>query len=67
MTREEEEKQPKRGRPKKDGSCVNVHTVRFSDDDEALLEHIADEDGESKSDIIRKAVKMYYNYRSRRW
>lgn len=67
MTRESEEKQRGRGRPKKNESRANVHTVRFSDDDEALLKHIADEEGESKSDVIRKAVKMYYNYHSKRW
>ena len=56
-----------RGRPKKEESCKNVHTVRFDDDDEAKLDHLIVEEGGNTSEIMRKALRMYYGFRSKRW
>lgn len=56
-----------RGRPKKDDSCRNAITLRLDSDDEARLTHIIVEDGGNKSDVLRKALRLYYNVRSSRW
>lgn len=66
MADEVEEKR-KRGRPKMDDSHKNVHTVRLSDDDEALLTHLEVESDDNKSDILRKALRAYYKIESRKW
>lgn len=50
-----------RGRPLRDGARRRVRGVRFDDDEEAMLEHLEIEFGMSISDIIRKAVRIYYN------
>lgn len=50
-----------------DDSHKNVHTVRLSDDDEALLTHLEVESDDSKSDILRKALRAYYKIESRKW
>lgn len=67
MTRESEEGLPKRGRPKKDGSRGNTHTIRFNDEEEAMLDHLGIESDDSKSDILRKALRTYYKIQSRKW
>jgi hypothetical protein len=69
MTREDEEQQPKRGRgrPKMDGSRRNAHTVRFDDEEEAMLGHLEIESDKNKSDILRKALRTYYKIESRKW
>ena len=56
-----------RGRPKKEEPCNNVHTLRLDDDDESKLMHIIVEDGGSKSEIMRKALRLYYTVRSNNW
>lgn len=71
MTRESEEGWPKekrgRGRPKRDDSRRKVHTVRFDEDEEAMLDHLEIESDKSKSDILRKALRTYYKIESRKW
>lgn len=56
-----------RGRPRKDDARHNTHTIRFNDQDEALLKHLAVETDSNKSDILRKALRMYYKFESRKW
>ena len=69
MTREDDEQWPKRGRgrPKKDSSRRRVHTVRFDDEEETMLDHLGIESDDSKSDILRKALRTYYKFESRKW
>lgn len=61
------EKKPGRGRPKLSGSRRNLHTIRFSDDDEAMLGHLEIESDMNKSDILREALRTYYKIQSRKW
>lgn len=69
MTRESEENWPKRGRgrPKEEGARRNTHTLRLDDDDEAMLSHLEIESDDNKSDILRKALRMYYKIQSAKW
>ena len=69
MTREDEEKQPKRGRgrPRIDTSRRKTHTIRFSDEEEAMLTHLGVESDDNKSDILRKALRTYYKIQARKW
>ena len=65
MTRESEEiidvVKRGRGRPLQEGSRRRVRGVRFDDEEEAMLEHLEIEFGMNLTDIIRKAVRLYYN------
>ena len=57
----------RRGRPKKSESYRNIHSVRFDDDEEAMLRHLEVESDDNKSDIIRKALRKYYKMESAKW
>lgn len=50
-----------RGRPPLDKTRKNTHTVRFDEEEEAMIRHIEIETGINISDIIRKAIRMFYN------
>ena len=52
-----------RGRPPLDRTRRNTHTVRFDEEEEAMIRHIEIETGINISDIIRKAVRMFYNFK----
>ena len=56
-----------RGRPLVDGARRNAHSVRFDEEEEAMLKHLEIESDDSKSDIIRKALRSYYKIESRKW
>lgn len=56
-----------RGRPRKEESRRNSHTVRFDEDEEAMLKHLTIESDDNKSDILRKALRTYYKMESRKW
>lgn len=56
-----------RGRPKKDASRRNTHTVRFDDAEEAMLDHLEVESDDSISEIMRKALRTYYKIQSKKW
>lgn len=51
------------GGPPLDKSRKNTHTVRFDEEEEAMIRHIEIETGINISDIIRKAVRMFYNFK----
>lgn len=51
----------KRGRPVSDRSKRNFCGLRISDEDVEMLEYIAKTTGETRTDIIRGAIKMHYN------
>lgn len=56
-----------RGRPKKEISRRNTHTVRFDDAEEAMLDHLEVESDDSISEIMRKALRTYYKIQSKKW
>lgn len=56
-----------RGRPRKETSRSNRLEVRLDDNDMSMVEQLSDMDSTNKSDILRRALKMYFyarnNYR----
>ena len=52
-----------RGRPPIEKARKNTHTVRFDDEEEAMIRHIEIETGVNISDIMRKAVRLFYNFK----
>lgn len=52
-----------KGRPCIEKARNNMHTVRFDEEEEAMIRHIEIETGVNISDIIRKAVRMFYNFK----
>ena len=49
------------GRPRRDGSKTARIEIHISAEEEQMLNDLSDLTGESKSDIIRKGIKMSYN------
>lgn len=56
----------RRGRPPLNNTRKSMHTVRFDDEEEAMIQHIEMEIDINISDIIRKAVRMFYNFKFRK-
>lgn len=56
----------RRGRPLVNGARRKVRGVRFDDEEEAMLEHLEIEFDLNISEVIRKAVRFYYNYMIKR-
>lgn len=52
-----------RGRPPLDSTRRNTHTVRFDEEEEAMIRHMEIEMDVNISDIIRKAIRMFYNFK----
>ena len=52
-----------RGRPVLHNSLKNTHTFRLDDEEEAMLRHMEIEMDINISDIIRKAIRMFYNFK----
>lgn len=50
----------KRGRPEKDGKLDTRLVVRLSDDDYGKLQSKVNESGDTYSDVMRKALRLYY-------
>ena len=57
----------KRGRPKKDVSKTREFKLRLTDDEVKELEYVAYSSDISKSEVIRKALKMLYNLEKTRY
>lgn len=51
----------KRGRPAEDEPKNNRIMVRISDNDTNILTDLAEKTGVARSEIMRRALKMYYN------
>ena len=50
-----------RGRPLKDGDAKRgQYRLRTSTDDDRMLDYLSENTGLNKSEIIRKAIKMFY-------
>lgn len=56
-----------RGRPKVDGSRRKVTSIRFDDEERGMLEHLEIETGMNATDIIRKALRLYYPIESNKF
>ena len=52
-----------RGRPPIEKARKSTHTVRFDEEEEMMIRHIEIETGVNISEIIRKAVRMFYNFK----
>lgn len=51
----------KRGRPAEDEPKNNRIMVRISDNDTNILTDLVEKTGVARSEIMRRALKMYYN------
>ena len=49
------------GRPRRDGSRKSTFIFRLKSEEEQMLNELSELTGESKSDIIRKGIRMSYN------
>lgn len=57
-----------RGRPKKKGETRKItHSFRFDEEEDAMLNHLEVESDDSKSEIIRKALRTYYRIQAKKW
>ena len=65
---EESEIKRRRGRPVKNGDGNRVRLdVRISNDEEDALKHMLIESDKSKSELVRKAIMLYYRVNKGRW
>lgn len=56
-----------RGRPRKEnGNNVRLE-ARIGDEEQAALEHMLIESDKSKSELVRKALMLYYHMNYGRW
>lgn len=56
-----------RGRPKKREDNSVRFELRLSRQEQEMLDHMGIESDKTKSDIIRKALALYYNANYGRW
>lgn len=49
-----------RGRPSEDGGRYNRLNVRLSDEEIKMIDYIAEKSDETKSEMIRNAIRMRY-------
>ena len=63
-----EENKRGRGRPPKQSDGNNVRLdVRIGRDEQAALEHMLIESDRNKSEIVRRAIMLYYRSNRDRW
>lgn len=69
MTRESEENWPKRGRgrPKKENPSNIRFDARISQEEKDMLDHMLIESDRSKSELLRRMIRLYYNVNYGRW
>ena len=56
-----------RGRPKKGDGIDSRLELRISSEERAALEHMLVESERSKSDLVRRAIMVYYRTNRGRW
>ena len=56
-----------RGRPKKDESINGRLEIRIGPREQAALEHMKIESDRTKSDLIRRALMLYYKVNKGKW
>ena len=49
-----------RGRRKSENSKNGQYRLRINDEESDMLEYISSKTGETKADILRKSLKIYY-------
>ena len=57
----------KRGRPKKEGSIDGRLEIRIGPEEKAALEHMLIESDKTKSELVRRALMLYYNVNYDKW
>lgn len=67
MPNENEEIYRGRGRPKKKDGYEERLEVRIGPEEEAAIEHMLIESDRSKSEIVRRAILLYYRMNPGRW
>lgn len=55
-----------RGRPRKETAKRKQFNMRFTDDENDMLNHLSIETDDNKTDVMRKALKFYYNFKTKR-
>ena len=56
-----------RGRPKIKSGCDGRLEVRIGHEERAAIDHMIIESDKSKSDLVRKAIMLYYRTHKGRW
>lgn len=56
-----------RGRPKKEGSNDGRLEIRIGPEEKAALEHMLIESDKTKSELVRRALMLYYNINYNKW
>ena len=56
-----------RGRPKKGDGIDNRLELRIGNEEKDALEHMLVESDRSKSDLVRRAIMLYYRTNRGRW
>lgn len=51
----------KRGRPKKEESKKERIIIRIDDEEKDMLDYLSEMTGMSKSEVVRKGMRMVYN------
>lgn len=52
-----------RGRPKKDEAKSRVYKLRVGAEESEMLDYLSYKDDVPKAEVIRNALKMYYNFK----
>lgn len=55
-----------RGRPKKENNRKKKIDVRVNEDEFEMILYFSNETGENYSDVVRKALRTYYNLKKNR-
>ena len=63
----DEEMKHARGRPKKEGSIDGRLEIRIGPEEKAALEHMLIESDKTKSELVRRALMLYYNINYDKW
>jgi hypothetical protein len=67
MTRESEEKQRGRGRPKKEKPCDIQLKGWISQSEQEMMDHMLIESDKGKSELLRKMIQTYYYTYRGKW
>ena len=62
-----EETKHVRGRPKKEGSIDGRLEIRIGPEEKAALEYMLIESDKTKSELVRRALMLYYNINYNKW
>lgn len=57
----------RRGTPKKEGSIDGRLEIRIGPEERTALEHMLIESDKTKSELVRRALMLYYNVNYNKW